>query len=378
MSAKKLNRRRKPRGSPVVQPELHASSVTNYSDTETTACSSFGDEAMGGGGRLAAHATHFASNFAASILFHSYLAFSPPLLDSLLRTSHVYAKWSPTAQTVVIVFTVTALWMEFLDSGYIVDATAALIGLKQEEQFRELCGSHINTASKLRWILDGISGLLGAFTVGLVTALFSPVQPFGSVLPLPQEVFRELTKGPGDPPSLSADLLRLATTDNTRAAIATSLKFAVHMAVHSCPTLLMPVMYDMHHTVQTISAAELLRACSLLFDLFLVQFLSCLTLNSVNALVKSCSFYFELKHAGRIALAVLLLTIATALPYCGLVGGPMLGMSYCALAAGARLDPWCFLLTASADLLATLCATRIVQPVPIALAGMHKQNLKTK
>lgn len=249
--------------------------------------------------------------------------------------------------------------------------------------------------------------------------MLSPFHPFGAVLPLPQQLFRGVPREDGVSPSLLTDILRVVTSDDKTARIATSLKAAAQAAVARCPTPLVPLLYGLQGTVQSVSSAEVLRACSLLLDNFVAEFLCCFTVYLVTAVVSSAAFYFELRHAGRINLAVLLLAMAVGLPYCRAVGkstwmaelpsaednkgsrlkvsalvfslvdlrkrvflsrcycsagGPMLGMSFSALVAGSRLDPWCFILTASADFLAAVCATRVVQPVPVALSSMHKRD----
>lgn len=57
-------------------------------------------------------------------------------------------------------------------------------------------------------------------------------------------------------------------------------------------------------------------------------------------------------------------------------GGPMLGISFAALVAGCRLDPWCFVLTASADFLAAVGATVWVGPVAHALPTVRALTVK--
>ncbi|KAL8270467.1 hypothetical protein Esti_005614 [Eimeria stiedai] len=312
---------------------------------------------------------HLTRNCVGSVLFHAHLAFLPLLLSHALKHSVFFSSWSPNAWTVLAVLVANASWLELLDNGCVTDPIAAFIGFRQERQFCEVCGSKLNAARRTWWIIGGVSGFLGALTVGLLIAAFSPVQPFGPFQPVAQEVFFRLSGAPNAFPSLLTDVLRSFTAAETRAAIGSSLK-----ALAQAAASLSPLFDDLHRSLENIPPSDFLQACSLLLDTWVAEFLCCLVSFLVAAVVTSASFYFELKHAGRIKLAVLMFAVASGLPYCGLVGGPMVGVSFSALVAGARLDPWCFLLTASPACVAALSATRLVEPVPLALAHMRKRE----
>ncbi|KAL8450697.1 hypothetical protein Emed_002335 [Eimeria media] len=314
--------------------------------------------------------SHFMRNYAGSVLFHAHLAFLPVLLTHAFKHSALFNSWSPNAWTVLVVLAANASWIELLDNGCVTDPIAAFIGFRQEKQFCEVCGSKLNTARRTRWMLEGVSGFLGALTVGLLIAAFSPVPPFGSFQLLPQEVFSRLPREASASPSLLTDVLRGFTAAESRVAVAASLKEWIQKAAS-----LSPLFNDAHHQMlEKTPPSDILQACSLLLDTWVAEFLCCFVCFLVSAVVTSASFYFELKHAGRIKLVVLIFAVAAGLPYCGLVGGPMLGVSFSALVAASRLDPWCFLLTAIPACLAAFIATRLVQPVPLALAHMRKRQ----
>ncbi|KAL8445886.1 hypothetical protein Emag_004965 [Eimeria magna] len=401
MAAKGARRKQKPHGS-----SEQGQGSSSGAKHDSQAASS--DDSVGTGEVVAASLPesigHFTRNYAGSVLFHAHLAFLPALLTHALRHSVFFSSWSHNAWTVLAVLVANASWQELLDNGCVTDPIAAFIAFRQEKQFCEVCGSKLNAARKTRWIIGGVSGFLGAVTVGLLIAAFSPVQPFGPFQPVPREVFSRLPREPDASPSLLTDVLRSFTAAESRVAIASSLKEWAQKTVS-----LSPLFDDPQHSLEKMPPSDFLQACSLLLDTCVAEFLCCLVFFVVFAVVTSASFYFELKHAGRIKLAVLIFAVASGLPYCGLVGesqehfkiesreagrmqaawpkgmcvvclnvfcvgGPMLGVSFSALVAGSRLDPWGFLLTALPACLAAVSATRLVEPVPLALAHVRKRE----
>ncbi|KAL8432750.1 hypothetical protein ACSSS7_004374 [Eimeria intestinalis] len=357
MAAKGARRRTKPQGSS----EQGQASSRGAKPSDPQAASS--DDSAGvekvAPVSLSGLIGHFTKNYASSVLFHAHLAFLPVLLTRALKHSVFFSSWSPHAWTVLAVLVANVLWLELLDNGCVTDPVAAFIGFKQEKQFCEVCGSKLNAERRTWWIIGGVSGFLGALTVGLLIAAFSPLQPFGPFDSVPREVFSRLPRVPSLFPSLLTDVLRGFTGADTRAAIASSLKGWTQAAASFSAHLGHP-----QHSLEKIPPSDFLQASSLLLDTWVAEFLCCFVVFLVAAVVTSASFYCELKHAGIIKLAVLMFAVASGLPYCALV----------ALVAGSRLDPWCFLLTALPACVAAVCATRLVQPVPLALAYMRKRE----
>lgn len=169
------------------------------------------------------------------------------------------------------------------------------------------------------YMLDGLSGFLGAVIVGFFSAALSPVQPFGSLL-LHQELLRGQMKGDATSASLLTDLLRMAMTDAQITRAASLLKTIILTTTSWFPAPLAALMYGLQDALQSVSSMEVLRACSTLLDLFVAEFLCCCILFLANALLTSSTFYFKLKHGARISLAVLMVAAAAGLPHCRIIG----------------------------------------------------------
>ncbi|KAL8424284.1 hypothetical protein Efla_002902 [Eimeria flavescens] len=374
MAPKGPRRKQKSQVSPETPSEFHVSQASKFAGVSAPENGEVPATKNLPSFSLSEATTHFTRNYVGSILFHVHLAFLPALLCPALKKTVLFANWSPNALTLLAVFVANASWAELFDNGCVTDPISALIGFRQEMGFCEACGSKLSAARRMWWLLDGVSGLLGAVTVGLLTALLSPLQPFGALLPLPQEAFLCMSKKPLTSASLLTDFLRAFATDEQLAAFASWLKALSLAAVARCPAVAAPLLYGLQHSLEKVSSVNFFRVCSLLLDTFIAEFLCCFVFFLVVAVVTSTTCFFELKNAGRIKLAVLLLAVAAGLPYCGVVGGPMLGVSFSALVAASRLDPCCFLLTASAALAAALCATRLVRPIPVALADLRRRE----
>ncbi|CDI74870.1 hypothetical protein, conserved [Eimeria praecox] len=294
----------------------------------------------------------------------------------MLRGTSLFSKWSSNAITVLSVFLANASWMEFFNFSCTGDAGSAFITAVQETRFLAACGSFVAPATKRMWLLGGISGLLGAITVGVLIAAFSALNPFDDILPLPQELFRLLRKKGKEEPSILLDIMTAIMTDKQRNLAAAFIHTAAISVVGSFPMELTQPMAGLHSTLQSSSSYEVLRAVSLLFDTFVAEFLCCFIVYSVSSVFTLAGFYLELRHAQRLNLAVLLLAVAAGLPFCTVVGGPMLGVSFAGLVAGSRLDPWCFVLTASADFLAAVSAAHCVRPVQHAFRSLRTLDIK--
>ncbi|CDJ52829.1 hypothetical protein, conserved [Eimeria brunetti] len=285
---------------------------------------------------------YIVQNYITSMVFHAYIAFAPALLLRILRQASPFSKWSSNAINALSVFLANASWMELLNFSCTGDAGSAFIAAIQEKRFLEARGSSLAPAKKRVWLLGAISGLLGATTVGILIAAFSWVNPFGGISPLPQELFRLVGKTEKEEPSILADVVDATMTTKQRSLAAAFIRTVAVFVANLCPAAFVPLSSGIQNT----------------------------------AVFTSAEFYLELRHARRINLCVLLLAIVAGLPFCTVVGGPMLGISFAALVAGARLDPWCFILTASADILAALCATLCVRPVPYTFATVRTLRIK--
>lgn len=171
-----------------------------------------------------------------------------------------------------------------------------------------------------QWFLGGASGLLGAVTVGLVIAAFSPLNPFSGVLPLPHELFRRVRSDGALTPSIGIDILNAVLTDEQSVLVASHVQTAAVAVVGWCPKIFDPFLQNLQNVLLSFSPMETFRSISLLLDTFLVEFLLCFIVYLVSSVVTSAAFYLELRHAKRINLAVLLLAVLAGLPFCTTVG----------------------------------------------------------
>ncbi|CDJ69840.1 hypothetical protein, conserved [Eimeria necatrix] len=372
MDLKKPKRKRRNTKHHPVYPPPHGMEASVSAGAEAS-----GDSVLAGSSTdklisLKRAAAYFFRNYAASIAFHAYIAFLPALLIPILGKTTPFSRWSSDALTVLTVFVANATWMEVLGVDCTGDACSAFMEAAQEKQFKETHGSSLHSAKKWQWFLGGASGLLGAVTVGLVIAAFSPLNPFSGVLPLPHELFRRVRSDGALTPSIGIDILNAVLTDEQSVLVASHVQTAAVAVVGWCPKIFDPFLQNLQNVLLSFSPMETFRSISLLLDTFLVEFLLCFIVYLVSSVVTSAAFYLELRHAKRINLAVLLLAVLAGLPFCRIVGGPMLGMSFAALVAGSRLDLLCFILNGSADVLAALCATYFVCPVPRTHCGKQK------
>ncbi|XP_026191345.1 uncharacterized protein LOC113146885 [Cyclospora cayetanensis] len=386
MRDRKLQKKRKSQGTSVIPQDSRggAASSSCLSEAETSAGSDLDKGPVCVPARASSFVVYTTRNYIASTIYHAYIAFLPALLLPILNNSPAISRWSANSVTLLTVFIANSSWLELFGWSCTGDACAAFISLTQEKQFHKIGATHHTGTTKWRCLLGGFSGFLGALTVGLMTAFFSPLNPFGSVRPLSQELFLRIQKQAAESgsaateASLLADTLSILLTEEQRNVVASLLQAAAVATVGQCPKFLMPLLYGMQDTLLSVQPWAVLRATSLLFDIFLAEFFCCFTFHLVTAVVTTAGFFFDLKHAERIKLMVLLVAAAAGLPFCAVVGGPMLGVSYAALVAGARLDPWCFALAGSADWLAALCATRLVQPLPLVLSEVRARERCSK
>ncbi|CDJ30204.1 uncharacterized protein EMH_0027240 [Eimeria mitis] len=378
MSTRKRHRSQKTQRRPPILTHGDEMASSNISDTQVLADTTPAEKAAEERAVPSFLSAYFVQNYITSMAFHAYIAFAPTLLLPILKQTSLFSKWSSNAMVTLGVFLSNASWMELFNFNCTGDAGSAFIVAVQEKRFLEARGYSLAPATKRMWLLGGISGFLGAITVGLLTAAFSGLNPFGDTLPLPQEIFRLVRETKNEEPSILEDLMDATMTARQKTVAVAFIRTVAISVVGSCPPMLVPLLLGLQNQLQSSTSYEVFRAISVLFDTFVAEFLCCFVVYAVSAVFTSAGFYLKLRHAQRLNLAVLLFAVIAGLPFCTVVGGPMLGISFAGLVAGSRLDPWCFVLMASADFLAALSAIFCVRPVQHAFFSVPASNIKKR